>query len=177
MTTVNTTPNSQIPFTAAQIEKDCPARLQQIGREIAERLKKAERQEKLAADNAIAVDRLLAQAKRLCDDGGFKKFRELFCPRLAYVLSLVAFSESAREFVRVTSDKRAGRFAKTSVTADYLAKLGKLLTDTANLKKSEPVEPVPIVALPDNVTAAVGQPGRECGTSGRRSKRRHGSVT
>jgi hypothetical protein len=36
---------------------------------------------------------------------------------------------------------------------------------------------VPIVALPDNVTAAVGQPGRECGTSGRRSKRRNGSVT
>ena len=104
MSTVNTMPNSRTPpklpelgepkFTAAQIEKDCPARLQQIGREIAERLKKAEKQAKLAADHVIAVDQLLAEAKELCDDGGFKKFRELFCPQLgksqAYALLAIA---------------------------------------------------------------------------------------
>ena len=75
-------------------EKDCPARLQQIGREIAERLKRAEKQAKLAADHVIAVDKLLAEAKELCDGGGFKKFRELFCPQLgksqAYVLLAIA---------------------------------------------------------------------------------------
>ena len=104
MSAVNTMPNSQTPpqlpelrepkFTAAQIEKDCPARLQEIGREIVKRLEKAEKQAQLARDHVIAVDQLLAEAKELCDDGGFRKFRELFFPQLgksqAYALLGIA---------------------------------------------------------------------------------------
>ncbi len=102
MSTVITLPNSpaKLPehgepkFTAPQIEKDCPARLQHIGREITERLKKAEKQAKLATDQMVAVEQLLAEAKRLCDDAGFKKFHELFCPQLrksqAYALRAIA---------------------------------------------------------------------------------------
>jgi hypothetical protein len=69
-------------FTAKQVEEECPLRLQQIGKEIGERLKRAEKQTRLAADHVIAVDKLLAEAKGLCDGGGFNKFRKLFCPQL-----------------------------------------------------------------------------------------------
>ena len=81
-------------FTAAEVEKDCPVRLQQIGREITERTYKVEKQFKLATDHAIAVEELLAEAKGLCDRGGFNKFRELYCPKLAksqaYALRAIA---------------------------------------------------------------------------------------
>jgi hypothetical protein len=96
--------------TATQIEKDCPARLQQIGREIAERLKKAEKQAKLAADHVIAVDKLLAEAKGLCDGGGFNKFRELFCPQLgksqAYALRAIAAGKKTLAEHRTEERKR-----------------------------------------------------------------------
>jgi len=69
-------------FTATQIENDCPSRLTQIGREIAERLKKADKHANAAADQVLAVDLLLAEAKGLCDGAGFDKFRERFCPQL-----------------------------------------------------------------------------------------------
>src|SRR5271170_150886 len=81
-------------LTAAQVEVDCPARLKQIGQEIAARLAKADKQTELAQNHLIAIDRLLAEAKELCDGGGFKKFRELFCPQLgksqAYALLAIA---------------------------------------------------------------------------------------
>jgi hypothetical protein len=81
-------------LTAAQVEKDCPARLQQIGKEIAARLAKADKQTELARNHLIAIDELLAEAKELCDGGGFNKFRELFCPQLgksqAYALLAIA---------------------------------------------------------------------------------------
>ena len=41
-------PQTEPKLTAAQIARDCPVRLQQIGREIAERLKKAKKQNELA---------------------------------------------------------------------------------------------------------------------------------
>ena len=65
-------------FTAAQVEMECPARLQQIGREITERLKKVDKQLKFANDHETAINKLIAEAKGLCDRGGFTKFRELF---------------------------------------------------------------------------------------------------
>jgi uncharacterized Zn finger protein (UPF0148 family) len=81
-------------LTAAQIEKGCPARLQAIGQEITARLAKADKKTQEANDHLIAVNQLLAEAKRLCDSGGFQKFRELFCPQLgksqAYAMLAIA---------------------------------------------------------------------------------------
>jgi hypothetical protein len=109
-------------FTATQIEKNCPARLQQIGREIAERLKKAEKQAKLAADHVIAVDKLLAEAKGLCDTGGFNKFRELFCPQLgksqAYALLAIATGKKTLPEHRAAErDRKRRTRAKQKVAA------------------------------------------------------------
>jgi hypothetical protein len=85
---------SEHKFTAADIEKDCPPRLREIGREITERLEEAREQTKSVDAHVIAVNNLIAEAKALCDSRGFNKFRELFCPQLrksqAYVLLAIA---------------------------------------------------------------------------------------
>ncbi len=212
-------------LTAAQVEVDCPARLKQIGQEIAARLAKADKQTELAQNHLIAIDELLAEAKELCDGGAFKRFRELFCPQLgksqAYALLAIAagkktlaehrtgererkqrtranqkaaaansgtvpekpepapepsgrqeappeiapadapsivpeqtpeaakprravtpkdealFDFTARvcDLIRRTRGQKLDHFAKTAVSVDDLAKLGKFLTDLANLKK------------------------------------------
>jgi hypothetical protein len=70
-------------FTAVQIEKGCPARLQEIGRKIAELFEEAREQTKRLDDRVIAINKLIAEAQELCDGGGYAKFRELFCPQLA----------------------------------------------------------------------------------------------
>jgi hypothetical protein len=99
---------TELKFTAAQIEMDCPARLQEIGRETAERLVKARKQAAVARkqveksdkqieeshkqieesekqigrahDHINAVTKLMAEAQGLCDDGGFDAFRKKFFP-------------------------------------------------------------------------------------------------
>jgi hypothetical protein len=224
-------------FTAEQIEGACPPRLQQIAREITELHKTAQRQVELANDHLIAIEKLLAEAKELCDGGGFYKFRELFCPQLgksqAYALRAIAagkktlaehraaererkqksranqraatansgtvpekstpleaftdggaaeatctastpkkrmslahfqalagFSRAARILVQLTSNKKARRFAETSLTADELERLGKLLIDIANIKKSRTINPASIMALP-NGAISVWQPAVE----------------
>jgi hypothetical protein len=71
--------------------------LRQIAQEIEVRLSKADKRAQQAQDHLITVDELLSEAKNLCDDGGFKKFRELFCPQLgksqAYALLAIAGGE------------------------------------------------------------------------------------
>jgi hypothetical protein len=97
-------------LTAAQILKDCPARLQQIGREITERLKKADKQTQLADDHVIAVNELLAEAKELCDSEGFNAFREKYCPTLgrsrAYAVLAIAAGKKTVEQDRAESRAR-----------------------------------------------------------------------
>jgi hypothetical protein len=219
--TKDTSLQAKRKFTAAQIEKNCPPRLRQIGKEITERLAKADKQTQLARDHLIAIEQLLKEANELCDGGGFKKFRELFCPQLgksqAYAWLAIAagrktlaehrantrartarsrankkaeasatvadksapapserqesppevapahapsivpeqrpaaaaprravtskdealfdFTARVLDLVRRTRGQKVGRFAKTDVKADDLAKLGKFLTDLADLKK------------------------------------------
>ena len=50
-------------FTAADIATNCPARLQEIGREITERLEQAREQTKRLDAHVIAVNKLIAEAK------------------------------------------------------------------------------------------------------------------
>jgi hypothetical protein len=84
---------ANVKFTAAQIEASCPARLQEIGKEIEARFKKAQKQYQQAENHAIAIRALMDEARALCDEGGFKKFRQRFCPQLgksqAYVLHAI----------------------------------------------------------------------------------------
>lgn len=64
--------------------------------------------------------------------------------------ALVGFSARVMDLIRVTRGKTAERFAKTSVKPGDLARLGELLTDIANLKKPEAIEPTR--ALPGTVS-------------------------
>jgi hypothetical protein len=89
----STSATANVKFTAAQIEASCPARLQEIGKEIEARFKKAQKQYQQAENHVIAIRALIDEARALCDEGGFKKFRERFCPQLgksqAYVLHAI----------------------------------------------------------------------------------------
>ncbi len=95
-------------LTAEQIEKECPARLQQIGKEIRQRIAKAERQAELAQNHLIAVDQLLAEAKTMCDEGGFEKFRESFCPQLgkSQAYALLAIAAGKKTLAEHRADER-----------------------------------------------------------------------
>ena len=68
--------------------------MREIAKEIKERLSKADKQTEQARNHLIAVNQLLAEAKGLCDEEGFNKFREMFCPQLgrsqAYSLMAIA---------------------------------------------------------------------------------------
>jgi hypothetical protein len=83
--------NSQLEhkLTAEQIEHDCPAKLEELGRRIATHLQKAHTYEKKAcecdekADQHItSAAKYLAEAKEACNDGGFAAFHEKYCPDL-----------------------------------------------------------------------------------------------
>jgi hypothetical protein len=97
-------------FTAAQIEAECPPCLQQIGNEIKERLEKARKYHQQAEDHLIAVNARINEAKRLCDDDGFVKFRERFCPELgksqSYVLHAIAAGKKTLAEHRAEERKR-----------------------------------------------------------------------
>jgi hypothetical protein len=249
MSTVNDTPSAETSpkiilrepapqrtepkVTAAQIEMGCPARLQWIGEEITKRVNEAQEQTKLLDDHVIELKKLIAEAKGLCDGGGFDAFRERFFPTLrksrVYELlaigtnkksvqdikagtrarvakhrakkaevpdsvtvtedpepkaqgaptedgkvhsivpeqtpepakppssvspgdgALIGFSTVVCKLVQITRNKTAERYAKTSVSADELARIGKFLTDVANLKMSE--ADVPVLSSNDAVSA------------------------
>jgi hypothetical protein len=94
-------------FTADQIETDCPARLQEIGRAAADQLAEAEnklmalrqqmkkrrkqfaeaeKQTSVAQNLIDAVSNLVAEAKELCDADGFDAFRQKFFPKSSKLL-------------------------------------------------------------------------------------------
>lgn len=95
-------------LTSAQVESGSPDRLKQIGKEIEVRLRKADKQANLAQDQLIAVEKLLSEAKELCDDGGFKKFRELFCPHLgkSQAYELLAIAAGKKTLIEHRADAR-----------------------------------------------------------------------
>jgi hypothetical protein len=209
-------------LTAAQVEKDCPVMLQDLGRRIAVHSDKARKCEEKAEQHYTTIAQLLVTAQRACDDGGFNAFREMFFPNLGksrvYELltigtnkksfeeikastrarvakhraikakappsvtvtdkpepgaqgapeieapsiasehvpeptnppssvspgheALIGFSSVVCKLVQITRNKKAERYAKTTVSVDELASLGKFLTDVANLKMSGADVPV-----------------------------------
>ncbi len=122
MSTVNTMPNSQTPpqlpelrepITAEQIETNCPDHLQQLGNEIAARIRKANKQIEQARDHAISVNQLMAEAKELCDGGGFHAFQKKFFPDLSKsrVYELLAIGTDKKSVEEIRADTRV-RVAK-----------------------------------------------------------------
>lgn len=108
----NTVPNPKC--VAAQVEQGWPPRLQQIGREITERLEKARKQNETASNHLITVNKLIVEARTLCDGkNSFKKFRELFCPQLgksqAYVLRAIGVGKRTLAELRTAERERKQR--------------------------------------------------------------------
>jgi hypothetical protein len=254
--TINTDHTTEHKLTATQVEKDCPTKLQELGKCIAAHLEKARKCEDKADQHYRSIAQYLAEAKKACDDGGFDAFHKKFCPNLgrSRVYELVAigankksleatradtrkrvaklrakksdrfvagnghagagvagdrsvryvtdrsepepepqdapttvgkveaitaadqtpelaesrsainprdellynFSSAVVEVIRITKTRKAKHFAKTTVPADDLARLGKLLTDLANLKESV-VKPTPTVISYGNVAVSPEQ--------------------
>jgi hypothetical protein len=100
-------------FTAEQVETKCPERLRDIGKLIAARLEKIDKQIEQAENHSISVNQLITQAKALCDEGGFNAFREKFFPNLgkSRVYELLAIGTSKKSVEEVKARTRA-RVAK-----------------------------------------------------------------
>lgn len=103
------------PLTAGQIAKgkNLPARLVNIGREVEAKVSKFRTYEAKAADMAVSIRQLLAEAATYCDKGGFNAFRKKFCPSLgrsrAYELLAIA---SGKKSVAEVKAEKAARQAK-----------------------------------------------------------------
>jgi hypothetical protein len=98
------------PITADQITKNCPAKLIELGQRVAAHLEKATRCDQKANDHRISAGRLLAEAKKLCDEGGFAAFHERFCPNLGksrtYELLSIASGKKSAEQIRADNAER-----------------------------------------------------------------------
>jgi len=73
-------------FTAADIATDCPARLQRIGEEITKRFLQAQEQAKVLDDQVSELEKLIAEAKDLCEAAVLMPFGRDFsrtCANLA----------------------------------------------------------------------------------------------
>jgi len=112
-------------LTAVQVEKDCPAILQDLGERIAAHFEKARKCEEKAEQHYTAIAQHLAKAKEACDDGGFNAFREKFFPDLGrtrvYELLAIATNKKSIEEVRAdtrerTARSRANKKAEASAT-------------------------------------------------------------
>ena len=131
-------------LTAAQVERDCPAILQDLGKRIAVHLEKARKCEEKAKQHYATIAQHLAKAKEACDDGGFKAFREKFFPDLGktrvYELLLIATNKKSIEQVRAgtrarTARSRANKKAKVSAT---VADKSKPAPETSERQESPP---------------------------------------
>jgi phage-related tail protein len=70
---------------------------------------------------------------------------------------LFNFSSAVAEVVRITKNQVGKRFVNTSVPADDLARLGKLLTELAKLKKTGASKPTETVVSCGNATVSAEQ--------------------
>jgi hypothetical protein len=100
-------------LTAAQVEKSCPVRLQDLGKRIAAHLAKAAQCDEKVEQHRISAGQLLAEAKKACDGGGFNAFREKFFPNLgksrAYELLAIATNKKSVEETRADTRERTAR--------------------------------------------------------------------
>jgi hypothetical protein len=128
--------------TAAQIEKECPDRLQEIGKEIRERFEKAQNGYQKADDHLDAIKALLNEAERLCnDEGGFKKFQELLCPQLgksrAYEPLAIARNKRSIEETRANTRKRVAKHRANKPAAPLSVTVTENLAEGSTSARSE----------------------------------------
>src|SRR5450755_3120879 len=112
MTDATETTNSFTALTV-QIEKDCPAQLQDLAKQLMAEFEKLYERKQLASDQELAVKKLIAKVKALCDVGGFAAFREKFFPNLGksrvYELLAIATNKKSVEESRAGNRKRQAK--------------------------------------------------------------------
>jgi hypothetical protein len=133
-------------FSAAAVQHDdCPKELRDVGKRIAAHLEKTHKYSEKANQHRIAAAQLLAQARELCDGGGFDAFHSKFFPNLGrsrtYELLAIATGKKSAEETKAGTRKRVARYrvsrAQVSVTtAD--------VTDDPGSRDGEPAENQPI---------------------------------
>jgi hypothetical protein len=165
-------------LTAAQIEKDCPVEVQALGNRIAAHLQKmrdyeAKAHEKAgvelrkADDHWHTVTQLLAEAKAKCDVGGFKAFKEKYCPNLSRsrIYELLAIGSGKKTLEEIRAEKResvAKSRAKVSTTDPPVVDKPEADHVTQTLLESGEVITSAAVTLPPgsgNETKANGKDG------------------
>ena len=154
--------SSAIKVTAEQIEKGCPTAIevQALGFRIAAHLKtmrgyEAKAREKAgvelrkADDNWTTVTQLLAEAKEKCSTGGFKAFKEKFCPNLSrsriYELLQIGSGKKTLEESRAANRERIAkhrRDKRVSVTDDVTDKAGNKSDLSNSILKSNLPAPI-----------------------------------
>lgn len=103
------------PLSATQIAKgkNLPPRLVNIGREVEAKVSKYRTYEAKAADMAVSIRQLLAEAATYCDKGGFNTFRKKFCPSLgrsrAYELLAIASGKKSADETKAGKAARQAR--------------------------------------------------------------------
>jgi hypothetical protein len=144
-----------IKITAADVEKGCPVVLQDLGERIAAHLERARKCEEKAEQHYTSVAKLLVNAKKVCDEGGFTAFRERFCPKFsqsrAYELLSIANDKKSVEEIRAATrarvaKHRANKAADAVTVAESTESAHEAITPaggvgTINTAPEQPPEP------------------------------------
>jgi hypothetical protein len=113
MAEINHSAQIEPKITAADLEREYPEVLQGLADHVAAHLEKARKYADKAEQHNIAAGKYLAQAQAVCDDGGFKAFREKFFPNLgqsrAYELLSIAANKKSVEDIRASNRERQAR--------------------------------------------------------------------
>jgi hypothetical protein len=110
-------------ITAEQIKMGCPARLQHLGEQITKRFERAREHAKLLDEEVIGLQKLIAEAKELCDKEGFVAFREKFFPnlrksRVYELLAVVREKKSLADQKASTRERVAKHRAKQAASVN-----------------------------------------------------------
>jgi hypothetical protein len=163
-------------LTAAQIENDCPALVQDLGKRLAAHYDKMVKYEDKAEENKIAMAQLLTQAKKACDEAGFTAFRKRFCPKLgrsrAHELLLIASGKKTIEETKSATRERVKKYrAAKKAAAPKVSTPGPSVTVTdedpvvsAEKRKAEYADPPKIsgkIAAVPEAAPIVAEPEAE----------------
>lgn len=142
--------------TAAQVQgDDCPAALLDLGQLAAALHDKLVKGEEKNAQFKISLSLVLAQAKKVCDKGGFTAFHKRFCPRLssrAKELLQIETGKKTLEDVRAETRERVARYRAKQKSA-----LQPVTASQAVTHNPEEAQP-PAEQVTDKPEAATEQP-------------------